>query len=214
MYLFHVHLEGTDYLGSIARHCFVSADGIPVAGLTEDGHELNWVSATSVIPNSGDNNDQPEDNNPPANNSEQTADSYEKIELTVENWDTYFELTEKAVFSKNLFGENDRLDIIHTYKLKEGYGAVGEETKIIIEYSYCAEVRRNCKIDFPAETYILGEEVDSRRESTEMMDYSTFSDEGYGWSLAQSYNYDNDRIRYCSDYKILRVQGTLYLKKN
>lgn len=101
LYLFHIHLEGSDYVGSIARHCFVSDDGIPVAGLTEDGHELNWVYATSVTPDGGDNNDQPEDNH------EQAAASYEKIELTVENWDTYFELSEKAVFSKNLFGENE-----------------------------------------------------------------------------------------------------------
>ena len=215
LYLFHVHYDKSNYLGSIARHCFVSADGIPIDGLPEDGYELNWISATKHLPASSENNEQNTDNSQEIpDNSEESTDSYEQIELTAENWDVYFELTETFAFSKNLFGENNRLDIIHRYKLKDGYGAIGEETNIIIEYSYCAEVRKNCVIDFSAGSYTLSEELDSRHEASQIVDYSYFSDEGYGHSLGQSYNYDPDRIRYCTDFQILRVQGTLYLKKN
>lgn len=217
LYLFYIHADGTHYRGAIAHHCFLSADGVPIDGLTEDGHEFNWVSAKQNLPADKENNNQNTDNSQQIpDNSQQPTDSYEKIELTVENWDTYFELTEDFHFSQNVFGENNRLNIVHRYKLKDGYGTIGKETEIIMEYSYWAEDRKNCKIDFPAGTYTLGEETDGRHEGSEMVkvDGSSFSEDGYGWALAQSFNYGNDRIRYCTGFQVLRVQGTLYLKKN
>ena len=50
LYLFHVSEVSEDgstiFPGSIALHSFVSDDGIPVEGLTEDGYEAMWSTAT------------------------------------------------------------------------------------------------------------------------------------------------------------------------
>ena len=170
-----------------------------------------------------ENNLPPEpDEEPEDTGTGESKPQYTIIELTVENWDTYFEVVEVAYFLENAFGEAYRLHIQHYYKLKDEYSKMsGTETNIAIQYSYTMGYRE-CIVDFENKDFTLGTEyMDgySVRTITATEEYFRYLDRigtfgveaGCECSCGKGETAVVDQ--YCANFQIIRVQGQLCLEK-
>lgn len=77
------------------------------------------------------------------------------VELTMDNWQNYFELVETSCFQKNAFGEVEGLTVGVTLRLKEEYRQrLVSLDNGAVECQYQAAVV-GCQADMAAETYTL-----------------------------------------------------------
>ena len=153
--------------------------------------------------------------------SDDSAAAVQTVELTAENWDTYFEMIEVPYFTENKFGETDTLYIAHFYVLKDGVGQADEEqSSVLIEYTY-KWGSKSCAIDFVNKTFTLGEYLNGYPKENSKIDdrFAFITDHSVnrfgmeaGWVAAGCGTKGTD-IRYDTDFQVLRVQGTLYLKE-
>ena len=157
----------------------------------------------------GEEEDDTTENTEPEN----TEPQYTTVELTLENWDTYFEVVAIPVFTKNAFGEYDKFDLVYDFQLKETYYPLlnVEKTSIGIEISYNYG-ERLCTVDFENQTYELGERTRTCSTS-EITD--KFRDDGnrFYCSPFGVMVYDDGEVRYYEDVEMIRIQGSLCLKE-
>ena len=190
------------------------------------------TAETPVVPDYSDHSanskDNAAENNEEApvvqeNSEQQTSENKTpnivEIELTVENFDTYFELVEVPIFYENEFGETDEMDLYQYYLVREEYN-VSDMTDFAIEYS-CVWGRKDCEVDFTNLTYTLSDFKDTTPPANVMTDrfYDIevngqerfgFSIDGSGKSVKKSYGSIGE-VGYSVDFEILRVKGTLFL---
>lgn len=169
---------------------------------------------------------------PNGENSYTTADgggmfyrksSYEGIEITAENWDTYFELVTVQKENVNEFGEVQFLYLDTFYKIKEEYN--NQVNCYLSDVVFEVKVKE-CNYDFTFDiankTYTLGER-DNDREDIDTRTYKF--GEGH-YSGYKEISYLSDQIQgtyihadrdYISGYfetaTVLRATGTLYISK-
>jgi len=150
--------------------------------------------------------------------SESSTPSIIEIELTAENFETYFEFVEIAVFSENAFGEVDDMDLYQYYFVREEY-TVSDVSTLAIEYK-STWGRRICDVDFANQTYVLGDFEHTADPSTKIDDSCRMfrnidGKERYGFSVGGiagiSKDSGNNVTGYCFDFEILRATGTLFL---
>ena len=159
---------------------------------------------------------EPSTTEPNETEPENTEPTHTLIELTLENWDTYFEFVSVDGWNENAFGEADTLHFYYYYKLKDEYREIcNDETSIAIEYSF-TYAYHECTVDYAARTYTIHDTDDNACESTDIEDCFFYSEllEGYcinvGWD-AGGCRVGASRIRMNDNFKVTRVQGTLCL---
>lgn len=149
---------------------------------------------------------------------------YEEIAITLDNWETYFEITLEPTFYRNAFDEVYRLALPYYFKLKDEYFDRLEESqsKLIFESRYDYGMRF-CTVDYDAQTYVLGEYVNQSfpMQGTQIVDrmgydptmgmYYTESFRG-GTGMMDKNQYGTSIMVY-DNFEILRIQGTLCLEK-
>lgn len=193
-----------------------------------DTNSDNEPQANQSMQQEAENNETAENNDAEApifqeNSEQQTSENNTpnivEIELTVENFDTYFELVEVAIFSENEFGETDEMELYQYYLVREEYN-VSDMSDFAVEYS-CVWGRKNCEVDFTNLTYTLSDFNDTTPPANVMTDrfYDIevngqerfgFSIDGSGKSVRKSYGTTGE-VGYSVDFEILRVKGTLFL---
>ncbi len=168
----------------------------------------------------GGGNDTPSTNDNNANNTSQenensTTDNidYEPVEITLDNWQDYFEVVEVPVWEENAFGEIDSFNLEYEFRLKEEYypRLNAEASNIVIEISY-SYGKKPCKVDFENLTYELGERL--RTETTTNITDKFYDHNGRFFTNPfgiTSYDPGTQEVRYYDDVEMLRIQGTLYL---
>lgn len=147
---------------------------------------------------------------------------YEKVELTVENWDTYFEYKEEFSCYNNAFGEFNNAEIDYRYDLKEEYFARlynndgsqpwYNQDKVTIEYQYTYNWVAY-GIDVQQGTYTI-EEI-TRSEVKTYITESYQETEDYFRLYVGSANFfeESGNASYQTNVSILRIKGHLWLKK-
>ena len=136
----------------------------------------------------------------------------ETVEVTLENWEDYFEFAEVPIFSENAFGELDQLVLEYRSQLKDEYLAriSKDGTSVVAEFNFTYGPRY-CSVDYGTQTYTLGEYRNSGKGS-EMGELSFRSGGGFyftGFGVFPAF--EGDTIRTYSDFEVLRIQGTLCL---
>lgn len=148
-------------------------------------------------------------------------DFYEAVEITAENWDKYFEITEEGKFSENAFGEVENFYYNQYLSLKPEYvdKLSSSLSKLAMELDFTYG-KKGCQVDLANKTFTLTEsyEPSSYDQDSFIYQFSYSSSENgayYRTSLMSSYY--NKENSYLSDFKtdmeIVRVQGTIYLLK-
>lgn len=148
---------------------------------------------------------------------------YEKVELTVENWDTYFAYEEEFYCNNNAFGEFDSAEISYRYDLKEEYFARlynndgsqpwYNQDDVTIEYQY-TDNRVNYSIDAQQKTYTI-EEITEFEVKTYITESYQETEPYFRLHLGSFYipQESGNKTGYKTDISILRVKGYLWLEK-
>lgn len=134
-----------------------------------------------------------------------------EIEITLDNWDQYFEIVENTDWRKNAFGEAENLNISYSFKLKDEYQTAYNNDiaveihaeKVLVDIDLDLAEAKYCYLDVINETY----------------DFNTIEtltgNEINFFSCSDGYFEQNDikvsNIEILKNIEILRVQGKLYL---
>ena len=169
----------------------------------------------------------------PSMKSEDLAQRITKVEITLDNWQDYFELVYEPVWKKNDFGEVVKFypvvrlqvkDELFVYKDPEGasYGfkfVPYDEYDVIFEISYKHNMKE-CQVDFENLKYVWGEHLDDY-EITEHTVTASLIEQGealgeqgvlqvYSQTYYSDETIDNAQVDIV-DYHVTRVQGHLYI---
>lgn len=169
----------------------------------------------------GGGNDASRDNEQQINESaiqqeaENNTPNIVEVELTVDNFDTYFEFVEVPIFGENAFGEAEKFDVYQYYLVREEY-SISEISDFAVEFEYKRGFRV-CDVDFANRTYVFGDFTTTPETYSDISEYwITVEIDGqkrFGFDLggintlfaANNYN----ETGHSFDHKILRINGTL-----
>lgn len=127
-----------------------------------------------------------------------------KIEITLENWDTYFEFVEKVQGYKNEYNETEYVCSNHYFVLKDKYVMASSGTDIALEYSYHT-AKYKVKEDLTKETIIWGEYIENTKE--DLIEEARIKRSET--SVANNALLSHDSKYRRSDLQVLRIYGTL-----
>lgn len=137
-----------------------------------------------------------------------------EIEITLDNWDQYFEIVENTDWRKNAFGEAENLNISYGIKVKDEYkNAIStNETEIAVEI-HAEKTLVDIDLDLSAERFTYLDEVNETCDFNTIKDFTgttaTF------FSCWDGYFEKNDikvsNIEILKNIEILRAQGKIYL---
>lgn len=147
---------------------------------------------------------------------------YSAIELTVDNWQDYFEWKEYTSTDENSFGEVTTFSVSHCLRLKEEYLPVNQYiSDVAVEFTYvsrCYEV----EVDLSTMTYkTVGEEhnsTDPQTNTTKMGTlYTDGEANGYGVGMGgfSVYGLTESNVDTCwitSDIELVRIKGVIYVQ--
>lgn len=146
---------------------------------------------------------------------------YEVIEITAENWDEYFEITEKGNFNKDAFGDFSSFYLSQYISLKEEYvdRVSTNLSDVVMELDFTYG-KKGCQVDGANETYTLTDSYEVSEydydSSAYKLTYGSIDEEEYyrATIMSGSWNKENGYIdNYRTEPQVLRVQGSLYLLK-
>lgn len=146
---------------------------------------------------------------------------YEVIEITAENWDEYFEITEEGSFNKDAFGDFSSFYLSQYISLKEEYvdRVSTNLSDVVMELDFTYG-KKGCQVDGANETYTLTDSYEVSEydydSSAYKLTYGSIDEEEYyrATIMSGSWNKENGYIdNYRTEPQVLRVQGSLYLLK-
>lgn len=140
--------------------------------------------------------------------TEEEEPEVEAIEITLDNWQEYFEIVERDKVIKNAFDEITDVVRVWDIVLKDGFEMVEYDTSIAIEYSTIYE-RRYYEIDKENGTLTIGERSEDRKFS----DSSTGKISRREKELTGTVSLSDKILTFPTDLQIVRIQGTLYIVK-
>lgn len=138
------------------------------------------------------------------------------VELTLDNWQEYFEVVETVDVYKNSFDEITEMSIRKYYLLKEEYGYVNTYfTKVAIEHT-SQQVRQMITVDPENQTYTWGEVThtyDPSSPITSSMCNLYINDKNYfGTQISETYvsTFPESETYQYINYGMTRLKGELY----
>lgn len=131
--------------------------------------------------------------------------SVKEIEITTENWDTYFEFVEKEKEYKNKYNETEHIQFYYAFVLKDGYIMADKGTEIEMEYSFIESFYR-VEEDLINKKIIWGEHTGTSEEPV-IQEYRITRAESK--VAGESLFIGGTSKSKCSDFKVLRIYGTL-----
>ncbi len=135
------------------------------------------------------------------------------VEITTENFETYFEFVEESFFTKDASGNYAHLRFRHYYKLKDNYSIDETKSSIKLDYSY-TQSTKGVTIDFANQKFTLGEQFGESKinDGIKISKISKMTYKDYAILLLQPTHAvkGDTQIIYFSDFKLNSVEGTLY----
>lgn len=159
-------------------------------------------------------NNEPESTGTEIAEPENTEPQYEIVEITLDNWQEYFELREYYEFKENAFGEFDRANTKYTLVIKDGIDIEASESNVVIEYIRTVDYKPY-KVDFENKTITHGETIrtETNTDNPTIVEMKTQLYDKYGATLFQS-NYnrlEGNSERVFVDFELLRIKGSIYI---
>lgn len=144
------------------------------------------------------------------------ATDFTAVEISMDNWQEYFEYKETHAFSENAFGEIELFRLSNYLLNKDDIVIYSGLSDVAVEYTYTYS-ERELTLDTEARTYTLGEIKDQEEEETTVisMDQLWSLEDAYQYGLAigggQTSELTGDTMYYSAFGEILRIQGTIYI---
>ena len=128
----------------------------------------------------------------------------QEIEITMDNWQEYFEEKEVISASSNAFDELEHIAIHQVLALKDKYEIDKEKSEVDIEYKWHIE---KSKIDsFREHTYKIGD------NSSQVIYGLDYSGKGDFYTRVDKETQQRTTEKFFID-EIIRIQGAIYVKE-
>lgn len=131
--------------------------------------------------------------------------SLKEIEITLENWDTYFEFVQKEKEYINDYNETEHIKHYYDFVLKDEFVMSEGGTDINLEYSY-RNTRYSVTEDLTNKCIVWGEQVQTLEENVVEEIEIKYSETGVAGEV---FVINGDFKNKCTDFKVLRIYGTL-----
>lgn len=160
------------------------------------------------------------DSNTGRNDEKPVVPETETIEINIDNWNDYFEITEGTYIEKNAFGEPEVIYPSLTLELREGYTLGIDEYgntidyQLAVEYSYTVAYHY-VEMDAKNCTLTIGDlyEDDTPRKESNTATFDNYSNNFYlSWS-SKEINDVPVAMEILSDIEIVRIQGSITIQK-
>lgn len=149
----------------------------------------------------------------PENTEKTEQNATDSVELTLENFDTYFEFVEESFFTKDSSGNVDALRFRHYYKLKDDYKVDVEKSNIEIVYNHSYR-SRPVTVDFNNETFEFGQKSGEKKtiENRTINKLTMINYKDCAILLLQPDKVDKNtkETLFYDDFELKSVKGTLY----
>ncbi len=136
-----------------------------------------------------------------------------EVELTLDNFDTYFEFIEESFFTKDSSGNYTQLRFRHYYKLRDEYKIDLEKSSIKLVYNYSASTKK-VNINYNNQTFTLGEEVSEKINyqniTIDKISQLTYKDNAILLLQPTHASKGDTKIEFFSDFKLASVEGKLH----
>lgn len=159
---------------------------------------------------------EPENTEPEITEPEITEPQYETVEITLDNWQEYFEIQEFVTFRENGFGEIENVRADYILVTKEGITCDTDNCNITIEYTY-SYGDTTYTVDYESRTIAYGETsniVESSAKIGNMTNVEFWLGGDYeriGIRLLDTYrNEPQGTESIVVDVNVIRISGTLY----
>ncbi len=144
--------------------------------------------------------------------SKETEPKLVSVEITLDNWQNYFELREYTKFIENGFGEIDDAETYWTLVSKDEYAFDMENCDVTFEFTYDEEIVA-ATVDTDSKTVIYGEVTGSRTSEAKVETMNGVgqyvggkSNERYGEYLnAELFNIENEELVSVFDRRIVNI---------
>ena len=138
-----------------------------------------------------------------------------EIEITMENWNEYFEIVFVEEWDNNGFTEPKYLYLDYYFNIKEDYvDRITKSSESEVELTFAVDyVSYACEIDYPSMQYTLGEDIDlvpDEMVGTRVKRYSLEDVIDNYCKLTTGYEFSNI-IMMPKEPEILSIQGSIYL---
>lgn len=137
-----------------------------------------------------------------------------EIEITLDNWEQYFEIVENTDWRKNAFGEAENLNISYDFKVKDEYKntIAANDTEIAVEI-HADKILIDIDLDLSAERFTYLDEVN---ETYDFNTIESFMENAITFFSSQDGCFEKNDIKVSNieilkNIEILRVQGKIYL---
>ena len=150
--------------------------------------------------------------------------SYKTVEITMDNWQEYFEVVPSEKWETNGFGEATSLIFRQSLRLKDGYkdkivyGPTNYgQSQIAVEFGYNV-THYSVSVDWTNQTYVQGAVHDKNTYSggaKTVIRTLSFNPVQTSWEFLwdEIVTYSDDlSMAVWDSVELLRIQGTLYLK--
>lgn len=142
---------------------------------------------------------------------------YTAVEITMDNWQDYFELKVVENWEKNDFGEVDTLVLSSGLALRDEYreNALGDgKTEITYEMAFDFG-ERSIEIDFENQTYEFTSGMRWKEPQTEVLSIKNFDEISFHNYWIDHNSYNSYHAAFVGDnLELLRIEGTLCLLDN
>lgn len=130
-----------------------------------------------------------------------------EITITLDNWNTYFEVVEKEEEYKNDYNETEHIRYYYSFDLKDEYTL--DEVDIKIDYSYLNTLY-SVQEDLTNKKIIWGDVIEGPTEETAEIDvrYDEYPMAG------ETFLMSGTQKRKCTDIKVNRIYGTLVIMES
>lgn len=144
----------------------------------------------------------------------------EKIEITMENWQDFFEIKTADEWIQDDFGDISDLKLVTYIALKEEYldRVDLKNSDVTIGYSYGWDLK-NCKLDLSEPSYQLtstlssyGTQSDTFTLPEKLGDYQGRYPDYLGGSVSWGYDFVMNVIGVTTNYQITKIAGTLTIR--
>ena len=154
------------------------------------------------------------------NNTVQTPQKYTTVEITMDNWQDYFEFKEDYLYYEDAFGDCERVEIYYILVCKNGIQIEESLSNVAVECSY---TREYCYLEInPTDkTYTWSEKRTLPTDETETVEmwnvrlggYDNVKQYGYGAKVFMFLS-QGGKSQYgwvCSNFDVVRVKGSIAL---
>ena len=156
-------------------------------------------------------------------------DHYEAVELTMDNWQEYFEFTTESYHDTDAFGDLSGLSMGYKIALKEEYFNRLSQRRPgtgAVEISYKSSQQCHAYVNSDGISYSVGEVYGEWYEQTQTLtleNWNYVESPFFGNGITTGYidvPFDSDLLpgvagtcSHAFDFSVLRIQGTIYLLK-